>query len=491
MINRSVKLRLKQAFLRVKNQEPEQIDVNIAEQDIYKLVNLVHDQVEQELNLKNAWKNKQYLEQLHIIRENKLEQENSKNNTTKTLLKLKPSEEARQADVRFINFPQEIITKSRVEKLCQDQLVSKLKKWDGSYKTKPNAGYSINLGAIDKQMAILTVKKHTTQNEIWLMLKAWEKELLLCFNTPKKYAQADKICLPNISINPQGKIVYSFNCQFKDNKPKISSEFVLGIDRGIQQFATWSIVRISNGEIVSHGVLSQDFNHLYGKIKRLNSELKGLYKAIDKSSKTNNVKRYNILYKQLLGKKAKLKVLKTKLCQQAAQELVAVSSVFGNCMIMIEDLSWAGNWKSRVPFGLLKQWLEHYAVLSGTHVQSVNPAYTSSTCSGCNNPSKNKFIKRDFLCIECGNILDRDINAAVNIARKGIVRAVKSSVTRSKSVSTSKRPRVLKKKKVNIILIGKAGIDYFNHRVIPGLVIKPFKQETRLLQNQIVLVYDL
>lgn len=487
MINRSVKLRLKQSFFRVKNQEPQLIKNETAEQDITKLINLVHDQVAHELIIKNAWKNKQKIEQLSTMREHNLEQENLKNNTQKKLLKLKPSEESRQAGIFFKGLPKEIMSKSRAEKLCQDQLISKLKKWDNSYKTKPNAGHSINLGAVDPQMAVLTVKKQ----EVWLTLKAWDKELLLCFNISKKYAKADKVCLPNISINPQGKIIYSFNCQFKDAKPKISNEYVLGIDRGIKQFASWSVVKTSNGEIVSHGVLSQEFNHLNGKVKRLNSELNGIYKAIDETMSNDDVEQYKVLHEQLLGKKARLKALKTKLCQQASQELVTVSSVFDNCMIMLEDLSWAGNWKSRVPFGLLKHWLEHYAVLNGTHVQLVNAAYTSTTCSGCGNPSQNKFVKRDLLCVECGTILDRDINAAVNIARRGILRAVKSSVTRSKNASTAKRVRVLKKKKINIILIGKAGIDYVNHRVISGLAIMPFKQETRLLQSQISFCYRL
>lgn len=488
MINRSVKLRLKKSFLRIKNKEPHFIDNTIAEQDITKLIQLVKTRVNEELTIKNAWSNKQLLEQAELIREYKIEQENLKNNTNKKTLKLKPSEEARQARIFFKNLPSEILIKSRVEKLCQDQLVSKLKKWDGSYKTKPNAGCSINLGAVDKQMAILTVKKQ----ELWITFKAWDKEFLLCFNIPRKYAKADKICLPNISINPQGKIVYSFNCQFKDNKPKISDEYVLGIDRGIKEFATWSIIKTSNGETVSHGVLSQEFNHLQGKIDRINKEIYGIYKAIGKTFKTKDLTKYNVLIKQLLGKKNKVKNLKTKLCQQAAQELVVVSQVFDNCMIMLEDLSWAGNWKSRVPFGLLKYWLEHYAVLGGSHVQLVNPAYTSTSCSACGNALQNKFIKRDFLCVECGVLLNRDINAAINIARRGIDRAVKSSVTRSKNVSTSKRPKVLRKKKVSVTLNGNAGVDYFNHRVISGLTLESFRiARNAYSQNQISFVYNL
>ena len=55
----------------------------------------------------------------------------------------------------------------------------------------------------------------------------------------------------------------------------------------------------------------------------------------------------------------------------------------------------------------------------GTDLYEVNPAYTSQTCSCCGNRIELTLKDRIFKC-SCGNIMDRDINAAINIAAKAI-----------------------------------------------------------------------
>ncbi len=55
----------------------------------------------------------------------------------------------------------------------------------------------------------------------------------------------------------------------------------------------------------------------------------------------------------------------------------------------------------------------------GTDLFEVNPAYTSQTCSCCGNKIKLTLKDRVFNC-SCGNTMDRDVNAAINIAAKAI-----------------------------------------------------------------------
>lgn len=55
----------------------------------------------------------------------------------------------------------------------------------------------------------------------------------------------------------------------------------------------------------------------------------------------------------------------------------------------------------------------------GTDLYEVNPAYTSQICSCCGNRIKLTLKDRVFRC-SCGNVMDRDINAAINIAAKAI-----------------------------------------------------------------------
>lgn len=55
----------------------------------------------------------------------------------------------------------------------------------------------------------------------------------------------------------------------------------------------------------------------------------------------------------------------------------------------------------------------------GVEVVEVPPEYTSQTCSKCGLTHKNSRRGVEFVCVRCGNIMDADINAAINISRGG------------------------------------------------------------------------
>lgn len=61
--------------------------------------------------------------------------------------------------------------------------------------------------------------------------------------------------------------------------------------------------------------------------------------------------------------------------------------------------------------------LSHKAAWAGVEVKAVDPRYTTQTCSSCGRLAEERLnLKaRVFSCCHCGLILDRDINAALNI----------------------------------------------------------------------------
>jgi putative transposase len=61
-----------------------------------------------------------------------------------------------------------------------------------------------------------------------------------------------------------------------------------------------------------------------------------------------------------------------------------------------------------------RKWLEHFGVKFGRITVAVNPAYTSQQCSNCGTLVKKSLSTRTHVC-ECGFVLDRDWNAAINI----------------------------------------------------------------------------
>lgn len=83
-----------------------------------------------------------------------------------------------------------------------------------------------------------------------------------------------------------------------------------------------------------------------------------------------------------------------------------------------------GKWS----FNQLRQYISYKAILSGIPVVLVNPRYTSKTCSNCHHIGNRK--GKVFECNNCGNDMDADINASINIATLGgsVINPEKSSM---------------------------------------------------------------
>jgi IS605 OrfB family transposase len=60
--------------------------------------------------------------------------------------------------------------------------------------------------------------------------------------------------------------------------------------------------------------------------------------------------------------------------------------------------------------------IEDYCNEHGVHVVKVNPTYTSKRCSVCGWTRSNNRKGKRFKCGHCGNIIDADLNASINIA---------------------------------------------------------------------------
>jgi putative transposase len=75
----------------------------------------------------------------------------------------------------------------------------------------------------------------------------------------------------------------------------------------------------------------------------------------------------------------------------------------------ISDASWAK----------FIEYVSYKAESAGKKVVFVNPRNTSQICSSCGEIVKKSLSVRTHICPYCGLILDRDVNAAINILRLG------------------------------------------------------------------------
>jgi putative transposase len=82
----------------------------------------------------------------------------------------------------------------------------------------------------------------------------------------------------------------------------------------------------------------------------------------------------------------------------------------------ISDSSW----------GMLRAYLSYKAEEAGRRVEAVPPHFTSQKCSRCGEYVQKSLSVRTHICLSCGFVADRDVNAALNIlqARTGPSRKV-------------------------------------------------------------------
>ena len=72
-------------------------------------------------------------------------------------------------------------------------------------------------------------------------------------------------------------------------------------------------------------------------------------------------------------------------------------------------------------FAQLGEFLTYKARRAGVPLVQVDPRYTSQTCSKCaHRDSRNRPDQATFICRSCGVVAHADVNAAVNIASRGV-----------------------------------------------------------------------
>ena len=190
----------------------------------------------------------------------------------------------------------------------------------------------------------------------------------------------------------------------------------VGIDLGIKDF-----VITSDGEV---------FNNLHFK-KSETKKIKRLQRQLSKKEKgSNNRNKVRIklakLYKKINDKK------------QYYLHAISNSLIDENQIICMEDLNVKGMVKNHnlaesiceMNFGEFRRMLEYKAQWYNRKIVFVDRFYPSSkTCHNCGYINKSLTLNdRQWVCPQCGEVIERDYNAALNILDEGL-RIIGSSTT--------------------------------------------------------------
>ena len=181
----------------------------------------------------------------------------------------------------------------------------------------------------------------------------------------------------------------------------------VGVDLGVKALAT-----LSDGTVIEN---PRYLKKSEGKLKRAQQELSRKTKGSNRRAKA----------------KAKVARLHAHVANQRLDAMHKLTTRLAETFsdISIEDLHVAGMVKNShlaksimdAAFGEFRRQLEYKTTRSGARLHVVDRRYRSSkTCSGCGRvKAKLSLSERTYRCDSCGLVLDRDLNAAINIQVAG------------------------------------------------------------------------
>jgi putative transposase len=201
-----------------------------------------------------------------------------------------------------------------------------------------------------------------------------------------------------------------YYCQFCIDAERIETREptgkTIGLDVGLTHFYT-----------DSHGQTVENPRHL----RKSETALKRLSRKLSRTKKSskNRVKARNRLSRKHLKVSRQRKDFAVKLarCVVQSNDLVAYEDLQVRNLVRnrklaksISDAAWSA----------FRDWLEYFGKVFGVSTLAVPPHYTSQNCSNCGEVVRKSLSQRTHRCPDCGLVLDRDWNAAINILELAI-----------------------------------------------------------------------
>ena len=287
----------------------------------------------------------------------------------------------------------------------------------------------VNLGAVDDHYARIE-NNPFADGEIILRLVIQGSWYRLIFDFNNARFTEGKVALPVIKVE-NGQPVFIFTVVTDNPVVQFSGDRTIGVDVGINDYATVVVRDVKTGRIVHQTTLSQRVHSLWNSVRASEAQVCDLKKKAatllhDRQARMSALDEAQFHREAASRKKRELAIL-------AAQEIAALSHAWGNAVVAVEDLSWVANTMQhgRWNRGALVQWITHYVSQNGGWVVAVNPANTSQLCYKCGAKVSHP-THEVSACAEHGT-MDRDVNAAANIAARAAPRVEKARKTRAKN----------------------------------------------------------
>ena len=215
-------------------------------------------------------------------------------------------------------------------------------------------------------------------------------------------------CLKTICVvHDNGKFYAVFTRDKIERIPKKKTGKEIGADVGISSFVTYSDgVKVGN----QHHLRNHERN-----INRLQNKLSGQVKGS---------KRYETIRYQLANEYKHLANCRKDFIHKESRKIANNYDLVSIENLNIPQMVQSGNLAKEIldaGWGSFAEKLAYKVEETGGEFVKVDPAYTSQDCSGCGfrDPIRKTLSDRVHNCKECGLVLDRDHNAAINILQRG------------------------------------------------------------------------
>lgn len=205
-----------------------------------------------------------------------------------------------------------------------------------------------------------------------------------------------------------GRWFVSIQVEEEQDKPVPTATSAIGVDWGIKQLAT-----LADGTTFDN---PRALKHAQKRLRRLERQ-----KSRRQLGSKNRKKTVRTLAKQH-ARVARIR-------RDAAHKLTTYLCK-NHALVAIEDLHVAGMLKnhrlaqavSDSNFAEIRRQLQYKAVWHGTHLVVLDRFFPSSkTCSACGwQDGEQTLADRTFICQGCGQVLDRDLNAAINLVNEAL-----------------------------------------------------------------------
>lgn len=224
---------------------------------------------------------------------------------------------------------------------------------------------------------------------------------------------------PRVSYK-NGKWMLSFGIKCENQTP-ILTDKPMGIDLGIKETMT---VAFGDETIVFHNInKSKTIRTLKKQMRHIQRSISRKYEANRQGNKYIKTKNIERLEDRLRKMYARLANIRINYIHQCTHKLVSLLP----SRVVMEDLNVRGMMKNKhlskaiqeqCFYEIIRQ-MRYKCEWNGIPFYQANRFYPSSkTCSCCGCIKSNlKLSDRTYMCSECGMVIDRDLNAAINLQR--------------------------------------------------------------------------